>query len=334
MLQIRVLPQDGSEFSGETHRVSLNGYKIGREPSCDLVLNDPSISRNHSVLLSGENGTWILKDQGSRNGLVHLGERKPEVVVSGLEPIHVHLGEILLELSLAPLADVTQTIDLAAIRAKSLGGRAESQPLWSFLLRWMLGGFVFLLAGTGLQFLTRSESETAGRIVAITCGIFFMILLLAVVFSLVSKLNRREYRFQRIFRLTFLAMGVSFFLDPLANLLIGQATSAGTQLILDLIYNGAILGTGLVFVLKETFPGLRIITSAGIVAGLLVLLVEIRPITNLVSRSYRASPEPVPMLKYPLPGASWKHDLSSVFSKMDLLRPEIDEDRKEILKLR
>lgn len=334
MLQIKVLPQDGSDFSGEVHRVAVSGFRIGRDPGNDLVLNDPSISRLHSVLVSNDNGIWVLKDQASRNGLIHQGEKKAELEVSGPQPVQVYLGEILLELSLAPSADITRSIDLTAIRAKSLGGRTERQPVWSFLLSWLIGGFLFLFAGAGLQTLTRAESETIGRVVAVACGVLSMIVAVAIVFSGLSKLNRREYRFQKIFRITFLAMALSFFFDSLASLLIGQATSSGTQQALDFFYNALVLGTGFVFVLKEIFPSLRLLVASAIVAGILLAGIEIRPVSNMVARTYRSSPAPVPTLMYPLPGTSWSRDLESVFYEMDKVKPESDEERSEILKLR
>lgn len=40
---------------------------LGRDPSCDVVLEDPGISRRHAELVR-ERGAWILRDLGSRNG--------------------------------------------------------------------------------------------------------------------------------------------------------------------------------------------------------------------------------------------------------------------------
>ena len=46
---------------------------IGRDPSCDITINDPIVSRQHAevVLLSG---TWWLEDASSANGIYSNGE--------------------------------------------------------------------------------------------------------------------------------------------------------------------------------------------------------------------------------------------------------------------
>jgi adenylate cyclase len=41
---------------------------IGRSPECDLVLNQPGMSRKHA-LIRRAGGGWIIVDQGSRNGI-------------------------------------------------------------------------------------------------------------------------------------------------------------------------------------------------------------------------------------------------------------------------
>ncbi len=47
---------------------------IGRSPSCDVVLSDPSVSRRHVRLLYRD-GKWVLHDLRSTNGTVLNGER-------------------------------------------------------------------------------------------------------------------------------------------------------------------------------------------------------------------------------------------------------------------
>jgi pSer/pThr/pTyr-binding forkhead associated (FHA) protein len=40
---------------------------IGRSPRCDLVLNDPTVSRRHAELVQADDG-WIVRDLSSTNG--------------------------------------------------------------------------------------------------------------------------------------------------------------------------------------------------------------------------------------------------------------------------
>lgn len=47
---------------------------IGRHHSCDVVLNEPTVSRWHARLIFRD-GVWILHDLGSKNGTVINGLR-------------------------------------------------------------------------------------------------------------------------------------------------------------------------------------------------------------------------------------------------------------------
>jgi hypothetical protein len=49
-------------------------WRIGRDPSCDVVLRDPAVSRHHA-LLSLRGGRCTVRDLGSTNGLLLNGHR-------------------------------------------------------------------------------------------------------------------------------------------------------------------------------------------------------------------------------------------------------------------
>ena len=55
---------------GAVHEVVLEGKVavIGRDPSCDLVINDPRSSRRHAVVEDGPDGLFI-RDSASANGI-------------------------------------------------------------------------------------------------------------------------------------------------------------------------------------------------------------------------------------------------------------------------
>jgi hypothetical protein len=44
------------------------GATIGRSRQCDVVVNDPNVSRQHAEVRPGEGGGWVLSDLGSTNG--------------------------------------------------------------------------------------------------------------------------------------------------------------------------------------------------------------------------------------------------------------------------
>ena len=66
---------------GPAHEIVVDGAiaVVGRDPSCDLVLNDPKSSRRHAVVESGPGGL-VIRDTGSANGIYVNGtktERSP-----------------------------------------------------------------------------------------------------------------------------------------------------------------------------------------------------------------------------------------------------------------
>jgi len=64
-----------------------DGYTLGAAENCSLRLDDPSgrVSRLHARLVRDE-GNWLLRDAGSKNGLRGDGARRTEIVLQpGLE---------------------------------------------------------------------------------------------------------------------------------------------------------------------------------------------------------------------------------------------------------
>jgi len=63
---------------GVVHDIVIEGgiAVVGRDPSCDLVLNDPKSSRRHAVVESGPDGL-VIRDTGSANG-ISVNGRKTE----------------------------------------------------------------------------------------------------------------------------------------------------------------------------------------------------------------------------------------------------------------
>ena len=66
--------------------VGSSGATIGRSRQCDVVLDDPNVSRQHAEVRP-RGGAWVLADLGSTNGSTLNGRRinHPEVVQPGDE---------------------------------------------------------------------------------------------------------------------------------------------------------------------------------------------------------------------------------------------------------
>jgi hypothetical protein len=82
--------------TGARHDVTLQGTLavLGRDPSCDLVLNDVKCSRRHAVIEAGPHG-MAIRDSGSANGVFVNGRRVERSVLAAGDVIR--LGEIVIK---------------------------------------------------------------------------------------------------------------------------------------------------------------------------------------------------------------------------------------------
>src|SRR4051794_14702390 len=67
-------PRARLRLDGRTELLGAAGAVLGRSRDCDLVIDDPNVSRHHAeVRPSG--GSWIVNDLGSTNGVKVNGRR-------------------------------------------------------------------------------------------------------------------------------------------------------------------------------------------------------------------------------------------------------------------
>lgn len=86
---------EGGDLHGRRFAIAETAV-IGRLPECDVTLEDPSVSRRHARI-QREDGTWIVEDLGSTNGLKVNGRdvRRAELAHGDL----VCLGSVELKFS-------------------------------------------------------------------------------------------------------------------------------------------------------------------------------------------------------------------------------------------
>ena len=73
-----------------THRLEEGTeYHIGRDERAAIPVTDPRVSWDHAVLYVSD-GTWVLEDQGSRNGTYAGSERISRLNIDG--PCVIHVG--------------------------------------------------------------------------------------------------------------------------------------------------------------------------------------------------------------------------------------------------
>lgn len=78
----RSRPRRRAVLAGEDQRTALDAdpFTIGRGRDCDLVIDDPNISRRHAELRS-EGDSWRIVDLGSTNGIKVNRRRLDEAVL-------------------------------------------------------------------------------------------------------------------------------------------------------------------------------------------------------------------------------------------------------------
>lgn len=69
---LRIEDLSGSLVGEETERWLTGQLMVGRDPACDIVLDDPSVSRRHARVFLAEGGVY-LEDLGSQNGTMVNG---------------------------------------------------------------------------------------------------------------------------------------------------------------------------------------------------------------------------------------------------------------------
>lgn len=70
--------------SSESFAITPKGLVIGRDPGCDISLDDPSVSREHARVFLHNSAVWA-QDSGSRNGVFVNGKRlsRPKQISPG-----------------------------------------------------------------------------------------------------------------------------------------------------------------------------------------------------------------------------------------------------------
>lgn len=144
---------------------------VGAAPGCDVIIEDPTVSRRHVELGLVAEGVSI-RDLGSRNGTRYLGQRIESAVLSpGSE---ILLGSVSLKLELTDLLD----LPISAHGYRGLLGKSPSMLKLFAILQRLEGSLVSVLlegeSGTGKELVARAihqgSSVSAGNFVAVNCA--------------------------------------------------------------------------------------------------------------------------------------------------------------------
>ena len=65
------------------HQVKELPIRLGRGYDNDYILDDDYAAARHAIIEAGAQGELVLRDLGSKNGVIHMGQRKTSLVITG-----------------------------------------------------------------------------------------------------------------------------------------------------------------------------------------------------------------------------------------------------------
>jgi DNA-binding NtrC family response regulator len=148
---------------GQRLETSQERVTVGSAPECDLVVADPSVSRQHAAV-TRDQGSFVVEDLGSTNGLKLGGARVERF--EGQGEVTVALGETTLTVALGR-AEAEARVRAEEDRIGDLVGRAPAMRQAMAVLRAVAPTQLSVLltgeSGTGKELAARAIHELSGR---------------------------------------------------------------------------------------------------------------------------------------------------------------------------
>ncbi len=220
---------------------------IGRHKGCDIVIDLPTISRNHAVLTRYDDGSWTISDIGSKGG---IKVNKKKISICAIEP-----GDVIslngLDITLEPITRKQESYQ-TSLRTKAGAGFHPGLTLTVLTL------FQFFM---GVQILFTAGTEHMHHIFT---GFACLTAIQWILFLFYAAIRRRGYEVEII----------AFFLSTLGMAVI--ATAAPTESIKQILAMGMGLGVFLTIGWSlrnlERAQKIRYLASA---AGILLLIINL-----------------------------------------------------------
>ncbi len=91
---------------------------IGRDLGCDVVLNDPWVAARHAALSLRDDGTVLVEDLGTVNGLIVGDERVRQAAITGEAPTNLQVGHSHLRIRTAAVPLAPERPDRESLRSR------------------------------------------------------------------------------------------------------------------------------------------------------------------------------------------------------------------------
>lgn len=122
-----VLTMKEGPTPGQSTNLEGRSLLLGRDPACNLVINDVEVSRRHARLIA-QSGGYAIEDLGSTNG-TFINEQRIKGVVPLQPGANIRLGDRISFLYEAVPADEAGTFGMPAQSFRSTAASVQRPPV-------------------------------------------------------------------------------------------------------------------------------------------------------------------------------------------------------------
>ncbi|MDQ5983304.1 MAG: Peptidoglycan glycosyltransferase MrdB [Eubacteriales bacterium SKADARSKE-1] len=166
-----------NKITGEEIPIIYWENSIGRNRSCDVIIKDPTVSREHAVLFRRLKG-WMISDTGSKSGIIINGEK-----VSG--KVQVYIDDVI---TLGATSYILRKASDTSVAHKIVDPSLKSKPIRSASLLFLVSFFHFLVA---IQPILLSNTPTITKLFPLAS-----VILISWVFFFISFFILRRVTFE------------------------------------------------------------------------------------------------------------------------------------------
>lgn len=236
-----VMP-DGQQLP-VTHWESI----IGRSKGCDIIVNVPTVSKNHAVLTRYDDGSWSVTDIGSRGAVKVNGE--------AVEACAVQYGDVI---SLGDVEMILAPTTAEEVEEQKYFRETPSRIAIPGLTLFFLTIFQLL---TAVQFCMTSDPED---MVASVTGFLVLIVIEWVLFILLKLMRRSSFEVETI----------SFFLSTIGVAVIASSNPSAISKQLVCIVGGILIYLIIGWSLRDLSRAKRFRYVAAVI-GILLLAINL-----------------------------------------------------------
>lgn len=162
-----------------TYAFEKERITIGRLPTCDVVVENLALSREHAAI-TRDHGEWVVRDLGSRNGVFVNGQQKPAHALASGDVIGLGKFSLTVTLEAAPargLGADSRAATTPPVRATPWTQQGAPMPAWLVIKRgeptgvFSLERDVFSVGGHRSCELRLSGALTPRRVAMIVRGL-------------------------------------------------------------------------------------------------------------------------------------------------------------------